>query len=123
MLNGLFLGHSIHQMVEDHKKEIHAQLASHSAAEARLQSRAMQADIEKLFMITQALWELLKTEHGYTDEMLANKVTDIDLSDGRLDGKVAKKGRPDCPSCGRRLGRHPVCIYCGAQTVADPFSR
>jgi len=81
------------------------------------------ADINMLFMITQALWELLKTEHGYTDERLAEKVIAIDLSDGRLDGKAPKQERPDCPSCGKKMGRHPACLYCGTVILANPFVR
>ena len=100
-----------------------APTASLSAGELRLQCECQQNDIEKLLIITQALWELLKKEHGYSDEVLLKKVTEIDMSDGRLDGKVAKVERPNCVSCGRKLGRLPTCIYCGTITPRNPFER
>jgi len=121
MMNGLFVA------TKQHANAIEAQLKSQNAASAasaaQRQGEILKADVDKLFMITQALWELLKTQHGYTDEWLVNKVTEIDLSDGKLDGKVAKKERPDCPSCGKKMGRHPVCIWCGTATLRDPFER
>jgi len=97
--------------------------ASAAALEAQLKGASLQTDVDKLFLITQALWELLKKEHGYTDEVLQEKVTEIDLSDGKLDGKAQKIERPDCPSCGRKMGRHPICLYCGATPPRNPFER
>ena len=123
MLNGLFAAGRARQYADATEANLRAQAASISASEARRQNEILTADVDKLFMITQALWELLKTEHGYTDELLAEKITEVDLSDGKLDGKVAKKERPDCPSCRKKMGRHPVCIWCGTATVRDPFER
>jgi hypothetical protein len=70
-------------------------------------------------------WTLLQEQHGYTDEQLIQRIQEIDLQDGKLDGKVAKEQvRPDCPQCGRKLmGRRPVCLYCGAEVALDPFKR
>ena len=103
--------------------QLTAQQASHAAAEARHEGELLSLDVNKLYLITQALWELLKREHGYNDELLMRKVLDIDLSSGRLDGKAPKKERPNCPSCGRKLGRLPTCLYCGAVALLDPFAR
>ena len=100
-----------------------ASMASATANEARLQGENLTLDVEKLFLITQALWELLKKEHGYTDEMLQKKVVEIDMRDGRLDGKAPKVERPNCPSCGRKMGRLPACLYCGAVSQRLPFER
>jgi hypothetical protein len=75
-------------------------------------------------MITEALWNILKEQHGYTDENLVQMVQDIDLRDGQLDGKVARQPNPPCSQCGRTLmGKHPVCLYCGAVAVRAPFER
>jgi len=123
MLNGLFVAGAVRQHAVATEAQLQSQTASNAASAARHQGEMLQADVDKLFMITQALWELLKTEHGYTDELLVNKITEIDLSDGKLDGKVARKERPDCPSCGRKMGRHPVCVWCGTATLRCPFER
>ena len=103
--------------------QLQAQSASRTAAEAQRHNEILQADVNQLFMLTQALWEILKTQHGYTDELLMKKVVEIDMSDGKLDGKVAKKERPNCSSCGKKLGRTPTCLWCGTFTPRDPFAR
>ena len=84
----------------------------------------LKSDIERLLMITEALWELLKEQHGYSDIDLLKKVTDIDMRDGRLDGKVAKDGPKVCPHCNRATTKSaPVCIYCGKPVITDVFDR
>ncbi|MCL2104594.1 MAG: hypothetical protein FWH21_06035 [Kiritimatiellaeota bacterium] len=123
MLNGLFLGSAVARQMQVAEAQMQANLLSGAVSEARLNGEKLQADVDKLFLLAQALWELLKTEHGYTDELLIKKITEIDLLDGRLDGKVAKKERPDCPSCGKKMGRTPACIWCGTLVPRDPFER
>ena len=104
--------------------ETMATLATSGAvSEMQFKNQNFAVDIDKLFLITHALWELLKTEHGYTDEMLAQKVLEMDLADGKLDGKIAKTERPNCSSCGKKLGRHPACMFCGTVNVRNPFER
>ena len=93
-------------------------------ASSRDTVRALQDDIERLLMITEALWQILKEQHGYTDDELMRRVTMIDLQDGKLDGKVAKAPPAECPKCGRMLNkRHSTCIYCGEPVVQSPFRR
>ena len=99
---------------------------SRAATDVRTQNEFIQCDVEKLFMLTEALWTILKEKHGCTDAELVQRVQEIDLRDGKLDGKVAKVN-PDCPKCGRKLmGKRPVCLYCGAEVARidlPPFSR
>ena len=99
---------------------------SRTTTDVRTQNEFIQCDVEKLFMITEALWTILKEKHGCTDAELVRRVQEIDLRDGKLDGKVAKV-KPDCPKCGRKLmGKRPVCLYCGAEVTRGdlaPFSR
>jgi ribosomal protein S27AE len=107
-----------------HQAQLSAQNASATAAATRTKTDLMQADVEKLLMITEALWSILKEHHGYTDDHLGQMMQDIDLRDGKLDGKVAKQQNQACPECGRILiGKHPVCLYCGTAVVRAPFER
>ena len=121
MLHGLFLAGAVSRMAgADHAGD----MASRIASDVRTRNEAITLDIEKLFMIPDALWTLLKEEHGYSDEDLVRRVQEIDLQDGRLDGKVAKQGKPSCPQCGRKLmGKRPKCLYCGTLVARDPFER
>jgi len=86
------------------------------------QIRELSAAIDKLILITRAMWEITAKEKGLTDEDLINKVNEIDLRDGRADGKMQTAIR-QCPSCGRNLFvGHRKCLYCGAEDVGgNPF--
>lgn len=82
--------------------------------------------LERLSLITHALWDLLKDRHGYTDEELNDWINLTDLKDGRLDGRYKADTPPlNCPKCGRVVGRtQGRCIYCGGMAApAQPFDR
>ena len=91
-----------------------ANAASSEARRASDKAERMQFEIDRLLMITEALWMILKEQHGYDDAELQRRVTEIDMRDGKLDGKVAKTAPVKCPSCGKTLQKkRPRCIYCG----------
>lgn len=92
-------------------------------AESKIDLQEM--DIERLLLITQALWEILKEKHGYSDVDLIKRVAEIDMRDGALDGAVKTGSGPQaCPHCGRTLlGKRPICLYCGKPVARDPFTR
>ena len=90
----------------------------------RTATEILSRDVERLLMITEALWIFLKEEHGYTDEQLKDRITEIDLRDGKLDGNVSAEAAKNCPRCWRALNkRHFKCIYCGTEVAPDPFQR
>ena len=124
-MRGLFSGVAVSAAANAaaSRAEWKAQSASSAVHEMEVKNLNAAVDINKLFLITQALWELLKKERGYKDEVLMQKVMEIDLSSGRLDGKAPKGERADCSSCGKKMGRHPTCIYCGTVNVRSPFER
>ncbi len=76
-------------------------------------------------MITEALWTIVKEELKIDDEQLQRRIIEIDMRDGKYDGKAARDGGPQsCPNCARPISnRRPVCIYCGKQILPDPFAR
>jgi len=87
--------------------------------------RFLQSNIERLLMITEALWGILKEQHGYSDEELVKRVSEIDMRDGALDGRVVIGESPVCPECNRsHIARNRTfCLYCGARIINDPFDR
>ena len=124
MMTGLFVAGAAQQVARASQAQSAGERASRTAAEVRTQNEAIACDVEKLFMITEALWTILKEERGYSDDELIRRIQDIDLRDGRFDGKVAKQQNPSCPQCGRTLmNKHPVCLYCGTAVARDPFER
>lgn len=80
------------------------------ATEAKSEAEVLKHDIDRLMMITEALWTFMKKEHGYSDETLATAISAIDL---RHSG-ANKEAQEKCPSCGRMVSAHRrLCIYCG----------
>ncbi|MBN1903183.1 hypothetical protein JW926_17815 [Candidatus Sumerlaeota bacterium] len=124
MLEALFIAGAARTMSKANLAEMESAKATKVASEVRLQNDAIIADVEKLYLIAKALWTILKEQHGYTDEGLLKKIREIDLEDGKLDGKISQTEAPSCPVCGRKLiGKHPVCLYCGATIARDIFER
>jgi len=88
--------------------------------DARAASRDAQAQIDdlrdrldRMTLLSYAMWTLAREKLGVTDEQLADRVQELDLSDGKLDGKI---GVPvtECLKCRRKMSqRHRRCIYCG----------
>ena len=94
------------------------------ASRVEVQLVRAQADIERLLLITEGLWNILKAEHGYEDEELLRQVLEVDLKDGKIDGRVAVQRLGDCPGCDRPLSRNRrYCLYCGEPVPIDLFSR
>lgn len=77
--------------------------------------------LDRAVLALEAVWTLVREKLNLTEEELAQRMNDLDLSDGRLDGKV-NKGAVTCPGCSRTISRRlPKCIYCGQAIVHDPF--
>lgn len=124
MFPGIFQTNVPHSIAQMTKTELASEQATTRSREAQRETALLRADVEKLFMITEALWTLLKERGEYTDETLIELIRTIDLKDGRLDGKSRTKIRATCPHCGKiAIGTHPLCLYCGAEIVQSPFER
>jgi|GEM_PF-649010 len=99
-----------------------ADAAAKKAMDARSDIQALRAAIDKLILVDRALWEIIAESQGLTEEYLLNKVNEIDLRDGVLDGKIREPVRK-CASCGKVLQKgHTKCVYCGTKDEgANPF--
>ena len=101
-----------------------ATAAEAAAREARTDVELLKHDVDRLLLITQAFWTLLKQEHGYTDDVLTDLIKKIDLGDGKLDGRGVNDPPIQCPNCNRANSpNRPFCIYCGKPLTVNPFSR
>ena len=98
--------------------------ARSDAAAARMEVDALRSDVERLLMITESLWMILKEQHGLDDKELVKRIVEIDMRDGKLDGRVAPTPPRKCPKCDRTLFKHrPRCVYCGEYVMLQPFER
>jgi hypothetical protein len=112
------------EMAERSAAAMTAETAQREARSAKTAVELLQQDVERLLMITEALWLLLKNERGYQDADLERIIADIDLRDGPLDGRVAPSQPRGCPYCGHTVGKkRPYCYYCGKPVGTVPFER
>lgn len=80
---------------------------------------SLRRQVERMALANQAIWEMLREIHGVTDKDLFQRMEEIDLRDGRADGKMGAAVL-DCAGCGRKTNstrRH--CIFCGASTTGQ----
>jgi hypothetical protein len=96
--------------------------AREAARNAQDKANEIRDRFDHLTLVCMAMWELMK-ESGVTDEQLAAKVKDLDLADGKLDGKYKPCLVSQCPQCGHVMSRrHSKCLYCGHENLeTKPF--
>jgi hypothetical protein len=71
--------------------------------------------MDRMVLAVTAMWSLLREKTSLTEEDLEARVRELDLRDGRLDGKIARQP-VQCSSCRRPLSpRHASCFYCGGE--------
>ena len=91
-----------------------ARQKAHSVGEEVAELRGQ---VDRLQMVCEALWTLIQRQTGADEETLAQLIEEIDLRDGKADGRVRSTGS-DCARCGRVVSvRTQVCIYCGSWNV------
>jgi hypothetical protein len=78
--------------------------------------------IERLLLLTDAMWELLTERLGVTEEELATKVTEIDGRSGPVDGRRPRAARR-CGACDAAVPHdRATCLFCGhEQPGTGPF--
>ena len=93
-----------------------ADMAASQANRATERSVEAELNVERLRLVTQAMWEFLRERTEITDADLEAKIQEIDLRDGSSDGEMARQ----VAICGhgqRKTGvrSHRRCFYCGTQ--------
>lgn len=97
---------------------------SSETASARRKIDELESQVERLLMITESLWQIVRERENLDDQELIRRMVMIDMRDGKLDGRVAATPPRKCPSCERTLFKNrPRCPYCGEPVAADPFER
>ena len=94
--------------------------ASRDARWARSENLDLEASLERLALTCRAMWELVSEQLSISEEDLVGRVKEIDLRDGRLDGRMSSSPKP-CPGCARVNGAHRArCLYCGVALDSPP---
>ena len=114
------------QVVQQQKQS--EQVSEIRTKQARQIAEGADVRIDRLVLLTEAMWELLMEHYGFTPEHLAHKAAEIDARDGHSDGRRTVQGQaPPCRSCGAAISReHAKCVFCGEAASLDdmtPFDR
>ncbi len=95
--------------------------AKRMARQSKNESDDVRGQLDRLHLATAAIWELVCERTGLDEDDLLAKIQEIDLRDGRLDGRIGKSAKSapsECPACSRvNNARRLTCLYCG-----DPLS-
>ena len=76
--------------------------------------------VSKMALANQALYEILQTKTGITDEELRLKIREIDKRDGIEDGSL--KAKPlTCPKCGTTVTAGSLSCYNCQATIAPKY--
>lgn len=112
----------LHQMNMASQSNQQASRARADADRSLYRVAELEAKVEHMALACQAMWELLQERTKLTDEDLMTKIEEIDLRDGRRDGRMSGSAH-NCGQCGRKTsGRRKACMYCGAlMTPQHPF--
>ncbi len=98
-----------------------ANRAQSLASQASGEIKDLQRQVERLSLLNQALWELIREKLQLTDADLERMAQDVDLRDGVADGRITARA-VRCPTCTRvNNTRHKKCIYCATEFASMLF--
>lgn len=102
-----------YQQSQINRAQQSASRAELKAETSRQYFQLLEGKIGSLALACQSLWEILEENTDITRDQLLAKMEEVDLRDGRKDGKLTKTVEA-CVSCGRKTSRRrPICLYCG----------
>ena len=83
----------------------------------------LEGRLDRLALISRAMFELLQEKTGVSEQDLMRKVAEVDIRDGKADGKMTPLSRK-CPSCDSMISpRFNRCLFCGYRDESsDPFN-
>jgi hypothetical protein len=84
---------------------------------ARSRNEDLAEDVDRLRLVTEALWSLCSERLGVTEDDLRARILLLDQADGVVDGRHNAHPRP-CPGCRAMVpADRATCQFCG---VASP---
>ena len=90
-----------------------AERSEAKAENAQQAIRRLDDRVSQLTLINMALWSLLQEVTDLTEDQLLARVRELDLMDGRIDGRIRAK-ITQCQQCQQTLSqKHLRCLYCG----------
>ena len=111
-----------YQQSQIQKANTTASRAQLKAEQSKDHIQLLENKIESLALACQSLWEILEEKTNITSEQLHAKMEEVDLRDGKKDGRLSSTAKT-CEKCGRKTSRRrPICLYCGSDNkTKEPF--
>lgn len=108
--------------IQDRVDGISTSSKMNASAAAREVTVELNQRMNKLLLTNVALMELLIEKTGITEDDIAKKISEIDLRDGKEDGKLNERATlppaKDCPECDAKICRDfNRCLFCGYEDV------
>ncbi len=101
------------------RRAAHQALQGVNATRSEIQD--LRDQVERLCLLNQAMWELVSERLHLTEDHLEKKAQEVDLRDGKADGKMTTHPLR-CPQCHRvSNSRHKKCLYCGMLFEGSAF--
>jgi hypothetical protein len=105
------------QEVRTRAAESSAERAREKAADAAGAAVDLRRRIEVMALANQALFEILKSRLGISEEEVMLRMAEIDVRDGSKDGKMSARVA-SCRRCGRKISTaRQRCMFCGEVVV------
>lgn len=105
----------VHQQGQIGEARSEAKDAGRKAESAAAKLERMERQLDRVTIACQAMWEIIRDRGGATESMLKAKIEEIDLRDGRKDGKISGTVF-ECPSCGAKTNsKRKNCVICGEE--------
>ncbi|HNX27569.1 MAG TPA: hypothetical protein PKK48_09205 [Phycisphaerae bacterium] len=123
MIGGISLGvMAAEQIRQNMNVSMETAKATSKARNVQEQCRQLEDRLDKLILLNMAMWELIKERTQITETDLEKRIAEIDLRDGKADGKISHTIKK-CAKCGKIMSpRHKCCLYCGAENLdVKPF--
>ena len=80
---------------------------------ARDTAFGLEDKMDRLALICCALFELMQTTSGISEEQLRQKIAEIDVRDGQADGRITPRPMK-CPKCDATMSpKFRRCLFCG----------
>jgi hypothetical protein len=95
------------------RQDAAAGLVESRQEQARDEMYRVEDRVDRLLLLTEAVWELCAPQLGLTEEHLRAKVVELDGRDGSVDGHRVRQARR-CTQCAAAVPKdRTTCVFCG----------
>ena len=103
----------LHQQNRLRELDHDSRRATREAQSGLQMAEELQTRLDRLELLCAAMGSLLQEQTGITSAQIEERIRELDMQDGQIDGRMHKKTIP-CPKCGRVMSQsRGWCAFCG----------